>query len=70
MVKQTYKLEIKVQDYECKYNFKTEVDMKDNLTREYDEEIEYALEKLLWFSELPLSITSDPSFEYTVTILN
>lgn len=69
MVKQTYKLEIKVQDYECKYDFKTEVDMRDNLTREYDEEIEYAVEKLLWFSELPLSITSDPSFEYTVTIL-
>lgn len=52
MVKQTYKLEIKVQDYECKYNFKTEVDMRDNLTREY-------VEKLLWFSELPLSITLD-----------
>lgn len=64
----TYKLKIKVQNYECAYDFKTEVNMKDNLTREYDEEIEYAVDKLLWFSELPLSITSDPSFEYKVTL--
>ena len=64
----TYKLEIKVQNYECAYDFKTEVNMKDNLTREYDQEIEFAVEKLLWFSELPLSITSDPSFEYKVIL--
>jgi len=64
----TYKLEIKVQNYEYSYDFKTEVNMEDNLTREYDEEIEYAVNKLLWFAELPLSITSDPSFEYKVIL--
>ena len=64
----TYKLEIKVKSYTCEYDFNTEVDMRDNLTREYDEEIEYAIEKLLWLSELPLSMTSDPSFEYKIVL--